>query len=147
MSIQNVLKIIEENNVEFIDLRFADMLGKQHHVTFPAHLVDESFFEDGKMFDGSSISGWKGINESDMVLMPDAESIVLDPFMEHSTLIVTCDVLEPSTMLAYTRCPRSIGKRAEVFLKSTGIADSAFFGPEPEFFIFNSVPRRHEMKC
>lgn len=146
MSAQNVIQTIEAHNIEFVDLRFADMLGKQHHVTFPAKQVDDSFFEDGKMFDGSSISGWKGINESDMVLMPDASSAVVDPFMEHPTLILACDVLEPSTMQAYSRCPRSIGKRAEAFLKSTGIADSAFFGPEPEFFIFDSVRWSNEMK-
>ncbi len=111
------------------------MLGVHHHVTFPAHAVDESTFEDGKMFDGSSISGWKGINESDMVLMPDPATAVIDPFAAHKTLLLQCDVLEPSTMQAYARDPRSVAKRAEAYLKSTGIADTAFFGPEPEFFI------------
>jgi len=141
-----VQKLIKDNNVEFIDLRFADMLGKQHHVTFPAKGIDESLFEDGKMFDGSSISGWKGINDSDMVLMPDPDSAILDPFTEAPTLILTCDVLEPSTMQAYTRCPRSVAKRAEAFLKSSGIADTAFFGPEPEFFIFDSVRYKNDMQ-
>jgi glutamine synthetase len=141
-----VTKLIQENKVEFVDLRFADMLGKQHHVTFPAGAVDDSLFEDGKMFDGSSISGWKGINDSDMVLMPDADSAILDPFASDPTLILTCDVLEPSTMQAYTRCPRSVAKRGEAFLKSTGIADTAFFGPEPEFFIFDSVRWRNDMQ-
>ncbi len=145
MPIANVSKLIKDHAVQYVDLRFADMLGKHHHVTFPAQIVDESFFEEGKMFDGSSISGWKGINESDMVLMPDPASAVLDPFTEHATLILMCDVLEPSTMQPYSRCPRSIGKRAEAFLKSTGIADGAFFGPEPEFFIFDSVRWRNEM--
>jgi glutamine synthetase len=98
------------------------------------------------MFDGSSITGWKGINDSDMVLMPDAASAVMDPFAADPTLILTCDVLEPSTMQAYSRCPRSIAKRAEAFLKSSGIADSAFFGPEPEFFIFDSVRWNNEMR-
>jgi len=146
MATQKFFDLIKENNVEFVDLRFADMLGKQHHVTFPAHAVDDSLFEDGKMFDGSSITGWKGINDSDMVLMPDASSAVLDPFAAHPTVILTCDVLEPSTMQAYSRCPRSIAKRAEAFLKSTGIADTGFFGPEPEFFIFDSVRWRNDMQ-
>jgi len=146
MSATNVEKLIKENKVQFVDFRFADMLGKQHHITFPAHAVDASVFEDGKMFDGSSITGWKGINDSDMVLMPDPASAVLDPFTSDPTLILTCDVLEPSTMQAYSRCPRSIARRAEAFLKSTGIADTAFFGPEPEFFIFDSVRWSNDMR-
>src|SRR5471032_1078048 len=145
MSAANVEKLIKEHQVEFVDFRFADMLGKQHHVTSPAHAIDASSFEDGKMFDGSSITGWKGINDSDMVLMPDPSSAVLDPFTAAATLILTCDVLEPSTMQAYGRCPRSIAKRAEAYLKSTGIADTAFFGPEPEFFIFDSVRWQNDM--
>src|SRR5258706_14116706 len=96
----NVLKLIKDNNVEFVDLRFGGLRGLQHHVTFPSTAVDETLFEEGKMFDGSSISGWKGINDSDMVLMPDAGSAVLDPFTAVPTLILTCDVLEPSTMQA-----------------------------------------------
>jgi glutamine synthetase len=146
MANKEVFDLIKEHKVEFVDLRFADMLGKQHHVTFPTHAVDASTFEDGKMFDGSSITGWKGINDSDMVLMPDPGSAVLDPFAADPTLILTCDVLEPSTMQAYARCPRSIAKRAEAFLKSSGVADSAFFGPEPEFFIFDSVRWSNEMR-
>ena len=140
-----VLDAIEQHKVEFVDLRFADMLGKQHHVTFPAHAIDAGTFEDGKMFDGSSIPGWKGINDSDMVLMPDPESAVIDPFAAHPTLNLVCDVLEPSTMQAYSRCPRSIARRAEAYLKSTGVADTAFFGPEPEFFIFDSVRWHNDM--
>ncbi|HQW81698.1 MAG TPA: type I glutamate--ammonia ligase [Pseudomonadota bacterium] len=147
MSVENVLKMIKDHEVEFVDLRIADMLGKQHHVTFPAHAIDASTFEDGKMFDGSSFSGWKGINESDMVLMPDASTAVLDPFTEHTTLILVCDVLEPSTMQAYSRDPRTTAKRAEAFLKSSGIADTAFFGPEPEFFIFDSVRWQNNMNA
>ena len=138
-SAQHVLDLIQEHEVEFVDLRFADMLGVHHHVTFPAHAIDESTFEDGKMFDGSSITGWKGINESDMILMPDASTAFMDPFFEDSTMVITCDVIEPSTMQGYSRDPRSIAKRGEAYLKSTGIADTAFFGPEPEFFIFDSV--------
>ncbi|QBB69091.1 type I glutamate--ammonia ligase [Pseudolysobacter antarcticus] len=145
MSAANVQKLIQEHDVEFVDLRFADMLGKQHHVTFPAHAADDALFEEGKMFDGSSIAGWKGINESDMVLMPDPDSAVLDPFSEAPTLILNCDVLEPSTMQAYSRCPRSIGRRAEAFIKASGVADIGHFGPEPEFFIFDNVRWRNEM--
>jgi glutamine synthetase len=147
MSVDNALKLIKDHEVAFVDLRFADMLGKQHHVTFPANAIDASTFEDGKMFDGSSISGWKGINESDMVLLPDATSAVLDPFTEEPTLILNCDVLEPSTMQGYSRDPRSAAKRAEAYLKASGIADAAFFGPEPEFFIFDSVRWQNTMQA
>jgi glutamine synthetase len=145
MSVDNVLKLIKDNEVEFVDLRFADLLGKQHHVTFPAKTIDAAVFEDGRMFDGSSIAGWKGINESDMVLLPDATSAVMDPFAEEQTLIIHCDVLEPSTMQAYSRDPRSVGKRAEAYVKASGVADAAFFGPEPEFFIFDSIRWQNQM--
>ena len=146
MSIDKVKKTIKDNGVKFVDLRFCDMLGKEQHVSFPANTVDDSLFEDGKMFDGSSIAGWKGINESDMVLLPDATSAVMDPFCEEPTLILRCDVLEPSTMQSYSRCPRGIAKRAEAYLKASGIGDAAYFGPEPEFFIFDSVRSSVEMK-
>jgi len=139
MSAKSILKSIKENEVEFIDLRFCDTQGKEQHVTLPASVVDEDFFEEGKMFDGSSIAGWKGINESDMVLMPDLDSAVMDPFSEHSCMLLRCDVLEPDTMEGYDRCPRSIAARAEAYLKSTGVADTAYFGPEPEFFVFDDV--------
>jgi glutamine synthetase len=139
MSIETINKMIADEDVEFVDLRFCDTGGKEQHVTLPVSVIDEDFFEEGKMFDGSSIKGWKGINESDMVLMPDPDTAVMDPFMEHSTLVLRCDVLEPDTMEGYNRCPRSLAKRAEAFLKSTGIADAAYFGPEPEFFVFDSV--------
>jgi glutamine synthetase len=139
MSIEKVQKMIIDEEVVFIDLRFCDALGKEQHVSMPVAMADDDFYEEGKMFDGSSIKGWKGINESDMVLMPDLESAVMDPFMEHSTLILRCDVLEPDTMEGYNRCPRSLAKRAEAYLQSTGIADAAYFGPEPEFFVFDSV--------
>jgi len=134
-----VLKMMKDQEVKFVDLRFTDTRGKEQHVSMPAHVIDEDFFKDGKMFDGSSISGWKGINESDMVLMPDADSAVMDPFADENTIIIRCDILEPSTMQGYERDPRSVGKRAEAYLKSTGIADTAFFGPEPEFFILDDV--------
>ncbi len=139
MSAADVLKIIKEKEVKFIDFRFTDSKGKEQHVTVPAHEIEEGTFEDGKMFDGSSISGWKGINESDMILMPDVESAVLDPFFEDLTMNLRCDVVEPATMQGYDRCPRSLGKRAEAYLASTGIADSALFGPENEFFVFDDV--------
>ena len=145
MSYEHVQKLIKDNNVEFVDLRFADVQGKQHHVTFPIRVVDETLFEEGKMFDGSSIAGWKGINESDMVLLPDPVTAVLDPFTADPTIILVCDVLEPATMQAYSRCPRSVAKRAEAYVKSSGIADTAFFGPEPEFFIFDSVRFGNDM--
>ena len=139
MSAANVLALIKEQEVKFVDLRFTDTKGKEQHVSVPSHQIDEGFFEDGKMFDGSSIAGWKGINESDMVLMPDASTALLDPFTEETTLIIRCDILEPATMQGYDRDPRSIAKRAEEFLKTSGIADTVLFGPEPEFFIFDDV--------
>ncbi len=139
MSAEHVFAIIKENEVKFIDLRFTDTKGKEQHVTIPAHQVSPDFFEDGKMFDGSSIGGWKTINDSDMVLMPDPSTAVLDPFFEESTLIIRCDIVEPNTLQGYDRDPRSTAKRAEDFLKSSGIADTVLFGPEPEFFLFDDV--------
>jgi glutamine synthetase len=133
------MKLMKEKGVKFVDLRLTDTRGKEQHVTVPAHTVDDSFFEDGKMFDGSSIAGWKGINESDMILMPDCETAVIDVFTEEPTLNITCDVIEPTTMQGYDRDPRSLAKRAEAYLKSTGIADTAYFGPENEFFVFDDV--------
>lgn len=135
----NVLKMVKDNGVKFIDYRFTDTHGKEQHVSCPAHTLDADVFTDGKMFDGSSIGGWKGINESDMIMMPDASTAVMDPFADEPTLILTCDILEPTTGQGYERDPRSVGKRAEDYLKSTGIADTAFFGPEPEFFVFDDV--------
>jgi glutamine synthetase len=135
----DVLKLIKEKEVKFADLRFTDTRGKEQHVTIPAHVVDEDLFRDGKMFDGSSIAGWKGINESDMILALDPTTAVLDPFFEETTVNIRCDVIEPATMQGYERDPRSLAKRAEGYLKSTGIADGALFGPENEFFIFDSV--------
>ena len=138
-SSKDVLEMITTENVKFVDFRFTDTRGKEQHVTVPAHTVNEELFEDGKMFDGSSIAGWKGINESDMILMPDADSAVIDPFFEETTLNLRCDVIEPSSMQGYGRDPRSLAKRAEAYLKSTGIADTAYFGPENEFFVFDNV--------
>ena len=146
MKAEDVLKLIKDEDVKFVDYRFADTRGKDQHVTVPSHTVDADELEGGKMFDGSSISGWKGINESDMILMPDTESAVMDPFYEESTLIIRCDVVEPSTMQGYERDPRSLAKRAEAYLKSTGIGDTAFFGPENEFFVFEDVKYGADMK-
>jgi glutamine synthetase len=134
-----VLSLIKDKEVKFVDLRFTDTIGKEQHVTVPAHAVDDDLFEDGKMFDGSSIAGWKGINESDMILLPDPASAVLDVFTDEETLNLRCNVIEPSTMQGYDRCPRSLAERAEAYLKSTGIADTAYFGPENEFFVFDNV--------
>jgi glutamine synthetase len=134
-----VLSTLKEKEVKFVDLRFTDTHGKEQHVSVPAHTIDQGFFDDGKMFDGSSIAGWKGINESDMVLMPDASTAIIDPFFEETTLILRCDVLEPSTMQGYERCPRSLARRAEAYLRASGVGDKALFGPENEFFIFDSV--------
>src|SRR5690554_3894430 len=139
MSIETVMNIIQEQNVRFIDLRFTDTKGKEQHLTIPVSQIDEDFFEDGRMFDGSSMSGWKGISESDMVLLPDTKTAVIDPFTELTTLIIRCSILEPDTRQGYDRDPRSIAQRAEDYLVSTGIADTALFGPEPEFFLFDDV--------
>jgi len=145
MSAHDLLKKIRDEEIEFVDLRFSDTLGKEQHLTLPASAVDDELLNDGKMFDGSSIVGWKGINESDMVLMPDTDAWFLDPFSEHSTLNLRCDVLEPDTLQAYGRCPRSLAKRAEAYLAASGIADAAYFGPEPEFFVFDDVRWKNDI--
>jgi len=138
-SAQDVLNMIKENDVQFIDLRFTDFKGKEQHVSVPAQQFDESKFTAGHAFDGSSIAGWKGIEASDMLMFPDPATANLDPFREETTLMITCDVIEPSDMKGYDRDPRSLAKRAEAYLKETGLGDTAFFGPEPEFFIFDGV--------
>ncbi len=145
MAVADVLKMIKDNDVKFVDLRFTDTRGKEQHVSIPAHVVDEDWFEAGHAFDGSSIAGWKGIQASDMQLMADPDTANMDPFFDESTLILSCDVVEPSDGKGYDRCPRSIAKRAEAYLKSTGIGDTAYFGPEPEFFIFDSVTWHADM--
>ncbi|MCG7533014.1 glutamate--ammonia ligase [Psychrobium sp. MM17-31] len=145
MSIENVLELIKENDVKFIDLRFTDTKGKEQHISIPAHQVDEDFFEDGKMFDGSSIAGWKAINNSDMVMMPDASTAVLDPFCDIPTLNIRCDILEPDTLQGYDRDPRSVAKRAEEYMRSAGFADDVLFGPEPEFFLFDDVRYKNDI--
>ena len=139
MSIEKALELIKESEAKFIDLRFTDTKGKEQHVSIPTHQIDDDFFEEGKMFDGSSIAGWKGINESDMVLMPDPTTVVIDPFAEETQINIRCDIVEPLTMEGYERDPRSVAKRAEEYLKSTGIGDTVLIGPEPEFFLFDDV--------
>lgn len=138
-SVQDVIKLIADQEIKFVDYRFTDTRGKEQHVSVPARTVDADRFETGHPFDGSSIAGWKGIEASDMLLMPDASSARLDPFRDEATLIITCDVVEPSDGKGYDRDPRSIAKRAEAYLKASGIGDTAYFGPEPEFFIFDSI--------
>ncbi|MBN9340017.1 MAG: glutamine synthetase beta-grasp domain-containing protein, partial [Comamonadaceae bacterium] len=138
-TVADVMKMVEENEVKFVDFRFTDTLGKQHHTTVPVSHFDEDKFTAGHAFDGSSIAGWKGIEASDMQLIPDPSTANIDPFFEETTLILTCDVIEPSDGKAYDRDPRSIAKRAEAYLKASGLGDTAFFGPEPEFFIFDGV--------
>jgi glutamine synthetase len=139
MAVADVLKMVQDNEAKFADLRFTDTHGKEQHVSIPARLVCAEWFEDGHPFDGSSIQGWKGIEASDMLLMADPATARMDPFFDESTLVLTCDVIEPATGKGYERDPRSLGRRAEAYLKSTGIADTAYFGPEPEFFILDSV--------
>ena len=134
-----LLDLIKESDAKWVDFRFTDTRGKEQHISYPASSVDEDVLEDGKMFDGSSIAGWKGIEASDMILRPDPETAFVDPFFDATTVVVSCDIIEPSTMQGYERDPRSIARRAEEYLKSTGIGDTAYFGPEPEFFVFDDV--------
>jgi glutamine synthetase len=145
MSASDVLNKINEYGVKFVDFRFTDTKGKEQHVSIPATMLDEEAFTEGKMFDGSSVAGWKGINESDMILMPDPATAVLDPFTDEPTINITCNVVEPSTGEGYERDPRSIADRAEAYLKASGIADTAYFGPENEFFVFDDVKWSTEM--
>src|SRR5437763_5027148 len=131
--------MIKEKEVKFVDLRFTDTRGKEQHVSVPVKAFGADKFELGHAFDGSSIAGWKGIQASDMLLMPDPDTANIDPFLDETTLLLTCDVIEPADGKGYERDPRSLAKRAEAYLKSTGLGDTAYFGPEPEFFIFDSV--------
>ncbi|QYO78432.1 type I glutamate--ammonia ligase [Devosia salina] len=135
----DIVQRIKDENIKYLDVRFTDLRGKLQHVTMDASVVDADMFEEGVMFDGSSIAGWKAINESDMVLMPDPDSAYMDPFFAASTLAINCDILEPATYQPYNRDPRGIAKKAEALVKSSGIGDSVVFGPEPEFFIFDDV--------
>ena len=138
MAAQDVLNMMKDNEVKWVDFRFTDTRGKEQHVTLPAHEINEDLFAEGKMFDGSSIAGWKGINESDMILMPDADTAVMDLFTDEVTMNIRCSVVEPATMKGYDRCPRSLANRAQASLKSTGVAHAASFGPENEYFVFDS---------
>ncbi|MGL5735771.1 MAG: glutamine synthetase beta-grasp domain-containing protein, partial [Beijerinckiaceae bacterium] len=138
-SAKDVLKAIKDNDVKYVDFRFTDPRGKWQHLTYDVTMVDEEMFADGIMFDGSSIAGWKAINESDMTLMPDPTSAQMDPFFAASTMSIVCDILEPATGEPYSRDPRGIAKKAEAYVKSAGAGDTVFVGPEAEFFIFDDV--------
>jgi len=142
---EKTLQLITDNDAKWVDLRFTDPRGKEQHVTNNAAKISSDFFENGAMFDGSSIAGWKAINESDMILMPDDDTAVVDPFTEETTVNLRCDIVEPSTLQGYDRDPRSLAKRAEAYLNSTGIGDTAYFGPEPEFFVFDDVKYKNDM--
>jgi glutamine synthetase len=133
------MKLVIDNDIKFVDFRFTDTRGKEQHVTVPVSHFNEDKFTEGHAFDGSSIAGWKGIQASDMQLMPDPSTANIDPFMDEPTLILTCDVVDPTDGKGYERDPRSLAKRAEAYLKSSGLGDTAYFGPEPEFFIFDSI--------
>ena len=146
MQVSQVLSLIKDQQLQFADLRFTDTKGKEQHISLPISVIDEEFFSQGKMFDGSSIAGWRGIDKSDMILMPDADTVFVDPFYKEPTLAIRCDILDPQSMTGYDRDPRSVAKRAETYLKSTGIGDEAFFGPEPEFFLFDDVRFESTMK-
>ncbi len=137
--VANILKTIKDKEIAYVDLRFTDTRGKWQHVAMDADLIDEDTFTDGVMFDGSSIAGWKSIDKSDMTLMLDPSTAVMDPFAAQSSMIIICDILEPETGEPYERDPRSIAKKAEAYMTHTGIGDTAVFGPEAEFFIFDDV--------
>lgn len=137
--LHHIPQMIKENAVKFVDLRFTDTQGKEQHVSVDVEVVDEEFLKLGKMFDGSSIAGWRHINDSDMILRPDITTAFIDPFFEESTLVLRCDIIDPTTMQDYERDPRSVARRAESYLKSSGLGDACYIGPEPEFFIFDEV--------
>lgn len=139
MQLKDIQQLISDHDIKFIDLRFSDTIGKEHHVTLPIHYFSKETVEVGQQFDGSSIAGWQGIENSDMLLVPDLKTAKIDPFYEANTLFITCDVIDPATNKAYEKCPRGIAKRAEQFLNESGVGTAAYFGPEPEFFVFDSV--------
>jgi len=139
VSSKDILARIKEEEVKYVDVRFTDIRGKLQHVTFDIDLVDEDFLENGTMFDGSSIAGWKAINESDMLLKPDLETAIIDPFYQQTTLALMCDVMNPDAGDSYNRDPRGIAKKALQYVKSAGVGDTVYFGPEAEFFIFDDV--------
>ncbi len=135
----DILKTIKDDAIQFVSFRFTDPRGKWQQITPSVQIVNEKTFSEGVMMDGSSIAGWKGIQESDMVLMPDTDSVMRDPFTARPTLVIICDTCEPVSGKPYERCPRQIGRKAQEYLQSTGLAETAWFGPEPEFFIFDDV--------
>ncbi len=139
MTASDVLKMVKDNEAKFVDFRFTDTKGKEQHVSVPISQFGQEKFDDGHAFDGSSVAGWKGIEASDMLLYPDPNSAFIDPFREETTICISCDVIEPSDGKGYERDPRSLAKRAEAYLKASGVGDVAYFGPEPEFFIFDQV--------
>ena len=139
MSANNVLKQMKDKDIEYVDLRFTDPRGKLQHVTMDSKVVDEEMLEEGIFFDGSSIAGWKAINESDMILKPDLSRTVIDPFTSHNTMNIFCDVMDAIKKDPYERDPRGTAKKAEAYLKKSGIGDKAYFGPEAEFFVFDDV--------
>lgn len=139
MSKNTLLAAIKEHEAKFIDLRFTDTRGKEQHITLPISAINDDFIENGKMIDGSSFKGWQKIHQSDLALQADLDTVLVDPFYQDNTLFIRCNVVDPQTMLGYDRCPRSLALRAEAYLQSTGIADNALFGPEPEFFLFDDV--------
>jgi len=143
---EEIIKHVKDSEIPFIDLRFTDPRGKWQHLTMCSDFVNQDSFSDGIMFDGSSIAGWKAINESDMTLIPDPTTSVMDPFSAQPSMVIFCDVLEPTTGQSYSRDPRSIAKNAEAYLSSTGIGDTSYFGPEPEFFVFDDVRYNVEMQ-
>src|SRR3954466_16205108 len=136
---KDVLKMIKDKEVKYADFRFTDPRGKWQHVTMDISQIEEDTFAEGIMFDGSSIAGWKAIHESDMNLMPDPASACIDPFYAETTLVLVCDILEPTTGEPYNRDPRGIAKKAEAMVKSMGVGDAVYFGPEAEFFVFDDV--------
>ena len=139
MSAANILKTIKDKEVEYVDLRFTDPRGKLQHLTQDISTVDEDLLTNGVFFDGSSIAGWKAINESDMILKPDTNRSFVDPFMSHNTLVIFCDIVDPISKKNYERDPRSTAKQAEEYLKKSGVGDTVYVGPEPEFFVFDDV--------
>ena len=145
MSSNKVLKLIKDKEIEYVDLRFTDTKGKLQHLTMDSTAVNDEMLNEGVFFDGSSIAGWKAINESDMILKPDLSRQIVDPYTSHNTLILFCDILDAVKKNSYERDPRSIAKKAESYLKSTKIGDKAYFGPEPEFFVFDDVRIKNDM--
>ena len=145
MSSNKVLRFMKDKEIEFVDLRFTDPRGKLQHLTMDSTIVDDDMLNEGVFFDGSSIAGWKAINESDMILKPDLSRQVIDPYTSHNTLIIFCDILDAVKKTSYERDPRGIAKKAEAYLKKSGVGDTAYFGPEPEFFVFDDVKYNNDM--